>query len=569
MKTPKKANSERPAAAPLAGTKALGQAARTPGAQALPNGAGREPAHGQPRVARLSDPAAGRISAKPVPAADQSSSPAAGGGGGDDELLFADEAPHLETRVTGPRIIRVGSPAHYRVAIENLGSGPARQLVAKIQLPVWAALSEAKSSTGDTQTAAPTGSFNTLVWNIGRLPAHGKEQLDLTLVPQKGEQLELAITSTFAPPSSRAVVEVQEPKLQLVVSGPDEVLYGEVKRYELMLTNPGTGPAENVVLQLLPLGGGTKAADVQQVGTLPAGSSRRVEVEFVARQSGTVVVKARAEASGGLRTEVAKDVFVRRPALQAEIEGPGTAYTGVVATYRIHVSNPGTAAAQTVTLSTSLPQGAEYVDASDGGRYIAEEGKVIWRVGALEADADRFYELQCMLKTPGKNRLEVLTEGTGELSDAAATATEVIAVADLTLDLIDPTGPVAVQGEATYKIILHNRGSKRAEGIKVVAYFSDGIEPLAAEGASHEIEVGQVVFGVIESLDAGGKMVLKIRAKANRAGNHICRTEVVCEAAGTKLASEETTRFYGPEGLRSTTSQAAVPRSASLPKGRR
>ncbi len=40
-------------------------------------------------------------------------------------------------------------------------------------------------------------------------------------------------------------------------------------------------------------------------------------------------------------------------------------------------------------------------------------------------------------------------------------------------------------------------------------------------------------------------MVLKIKARADQPGNLVFRAEVNCQAAGAKLASEETTLFYG------------------------
>ncbi len=519
---------------------------------------GRQPHDGQPtdtprladtprvatppraKVARPQAEASRRVAATPVDSTGQRG----------DNLLFSQEAPYLNTRVTGPSTVSVGTPARYQITIANLGNAEAQQLVAEIHIPVWAAVSETKASTGTAQVQPASGQShhgNDLHWELGQLNAGGREHLDVVLVPQRGEPLELAVTNTYDHPSSRTVIEVQEPKLHLVVSGPDEVLYGETKRYELVLSNPGTGPAENVVLQLLQLGGGSRVADMHKVGTLPAGATRQIEVEFVARQSGTVVVKARAEARGSLKSEVAKEVFVRRPGLEVEIEGPQAAYTGTLATYKVHVSNPGSATAQSVSLSASLPRGADYVDATDGGRFVSDEGKVTWHIGGLPADTDRIFELRCLLRTPDKNRLEILAEAESDLSDAAAMSTDVLAVADLTLNLIDPSGPVAVNGEATYKVLLYNRGTKRAQNIDVVAFFSDGVEPISAEGTAHEIRRGQVAFATIANLEAGGKLTLKIRAKATRIGNHVCRTEVVCESTDTRLAAEETTRFYGSD----------------------
>ena len=70
----------------------------------------------------------------------------------------------------------------------------------------------------------------------------------------------MAVRWSFAPPDATTHVQVQEPKLQMALAGPQDVLYGETKVYTITLSNPGTGDAENVVLNLLPLTPNTEAA---------------------------------------------------------------------------------------------------------------------------------------------------------------------------------------------------------------------------------------------------------------------------------------------------------------------
>jgi uncharacterized repeat protein (TIGR01451 family) len=393
--------------------------------------------------------------------------------------------------------------------------------------------------------SSQTGEENTLVWMVPQLDAGGREQLDLKIVPHRGQSLELAVLSTHAPPASRAVVEVQEPRLGVMLTGPAEALYGETKRFELMLSNPGTGIAENVVVHLLRVGGGDRVADEHRVGSLQPGMSRRIDVELDARQAGTLLVKAQASAEGGLRAEATKEVLVRRAALHIDVDGPAALYAGTLASYRVQLSNPGTAAAQATTLTVVLPAGAKFADCSEGGNFRAEEGKVVWNIGTLDAEAQRSLDLKCLLQSPGKNRMEAYAEASGELNDSAAVTSDVVAVADLALDVSDPSGPVPVGEDATFEIQIRNRGTLRAERIDVVAFFSDGIEPASAAGAGYEIGPGQVVFRTLDGLDAGRELVLTVKAKAIRPGNHICRTELVCRSADIKLADEETTRFYG------------------------
>ncbi|GAG05066.1 unnamed protein product, partial [marine sediment metagenome] len=88
------------------------------------------------------------------------------------------------------------------------------------------------------------------------------------------------------------------------------------------------------------------------------------------------------------------------------------------------------------------------------------------------------------------------------------------------------------------------RGSKQADGVEVMAYFSEGIEPIAVSGANHTLGPGQVLFQGIGTLEAGKEVLVKITARANTPGNHMFRAEVHCKPLSTKLVSEETTHFF-------------------------
>jgi hypothetical protein len=159
-------------------------------------------------------------------------------------------------------------------------------------------------------------------------------------------------------------------------------------------------------------------------------------------------------------------------------------------------------------------------------------------------------ELKCIVKSPGANQLRVAAAtGAGDLSDSETAETNVVALADLKLEVTDPTGPVAVGSPAVYEIRVQNRGASAAKDISVIGLFSEGLEPDQAEGATSTMADGRVTFGSIEELAPGRDVTLKIRAHATQAGTHVFRAEVLCRDAEAKLAAEETTRFYADEVL--------------------
>ena len=165
--------------------------------------------------------------------------------------------------------------------------------------------------------------------------------------------------------------------------------------------------------------------------------------------------------------------------------------------------------------------------------------------------------MQCDLTVGGQNQLVARIQGTDDqlASDSAVTTVE--AIADLKLIVNDPKGPIPVGQDAIYEIEVVNRGSKAAQDVQLVAQFSDGIEPAAASGQRAEIVPGQVVFEPITNIPAGGKVAVRITARASVAGNLRFRAELNCGTPETKLVAEESTRFYGGAATNSSSSAPA------------
>lgn len=469
-------------------------------------------------------------------------------GGGDPNVLASNQTPVLTADIRGPKQILIGREAVYRVRLQNQSDVAAEGIVAMVRIPAGADVANTTATQGMVQQGQDAQAKGQLQWQLARLERHASETLELHIVPRENRPLELGITWTIAPVGSRAVVEVQEPKLQLEVDGPAEVHFDRPQVFKLTISNPGTGSAENVKIDLIPPGGKEDEKETvtsHPLGDLAAGASQTVEVELTAREAGKMFVNAIASAEGGLTSNASKEVFCRKPELEVDWRGPATKYAGTMATYFLRVRNPGTAPAEDVTVRASLPEGADFTSASEGQMFDTKTREVSWRVGTLRPGDDNYMELKCMLKNPGNNQLKITAAtATGDLTDTKTAATNVVALADLKLNVSDPSGPVAVGSTAVYEIRIENRGASSAKDVNVVGLFSEGIEPEQAEGAMYTVTDGRVSFKTIGDLPAGRDVVLRIRAHAVQPGTHIFRAEVLCRDLEIKLAAEETTRFY-------------------------
>ncbi len=463
-------------------------------------------------------------------------------------VLQTTQQPVIVSHVEGPRSILVGREATYQVTLENTSSRAASQVSAEITVPEWAELLDAMSTSGVVERSASDVGPGALKWKISELKPHGSQALRLRLIPRSGRPLQLGVRWSQAPVQTQAVVEVQEPKLELAISGPQEVRFGKAQRYRLTLSNPGTGMTEQVALRLIPPGGDAQSATTQQIGSLKPGEVKDIDLELTAREAGQLMIQADAVADGGLKAETTKTVQCIKPELAVDWRGPDRKYAGTEAAYYFRVSNPGTAATDPVDMSVKLPAGAEFVTASEGYSIDTATGLISWSLAGLEAGEEQFMQLRCKIGRPGTNDFLVsAATSESELKDSKAFQTEVVALADLKLEVSDPQGPLPMADEVTYEIRVRNRGTTGAEHINIVGLFSEGIDPTTVEGAQYSVRDGRVSFHPIKSLSAGQEVLLRIRAKASQVGTHIFRAEVTCPKLDIKLAAEETTRFFEEE----------------------
>ena len=475
-------------------------------------------------------------------------------------VLLRCEQPVIVSNVQGPRRVTVGRPAEYQVTLENISQTTAHDLLATIQAPASAEIAEASASggvvdrrgadsaAGGTSSSAAASAAGAIRWQLYELAPRSKQTLTLQVIPRSGRDMQLGVHWTQAPVGGDASIEVQEPKLKMEISGPAEVLFGKAQRYTLTLANPGSGMAEDVAIELLPPGGDAGSLVHHKVGTLAAGESKKIELELTAREAGQLKVQATATAAGDLRSEAVKAVLCRQPQLQVDWRGPDKQYAGAVATYFFRLRNPGTAPAEQVDVKLNLPVGAELVDASEGHALQANGRTIAWPAASLNPGDERFLQVRCRFTQGGVNQMKVSAQSAdGSIADAKSAAVSVTALADIKLDIVDPKGAAPVGESVDYEIHIKNRGLTAARGVNVIAMFSEGIEPTGVDGAPHEIRDGRVTFRTIDNLAAGAEAVLRIHAKAAKAGTHVFRAEVVCEDIEAKLAAEETTRFFSED----------------------
>lgn len=461
----------------------------------------------------------------------------------DEQVLLTRRSPVLNVQTLGPARIAVGKQSTYEVHVENSGDVAANDVVVTMALPDWADVVGSEATSGAIFAEPGAGGGRQLVWKIGPMEAKVRQKATLAIVPRQSRPIDLAVRWDFTPITSQTVIQVEEPKLNLRLAGPREVRFGEPQLFKLELSNTGNGAADQLVLTMMPLVPGEGAPMQHRLGTLAAGERKVIDMELVARNPGSLAVQMELRSDGPARAQLNETLLVRKANVEVAVDAPKVQFTGAVATYRIRVRNSGNASAEDVRLVAKIPPEAKLIAAGNNGQAASDGQSVQWKLDRLAEGTEQELSVQCQLAREGYTQMKV--EAIAKQVSAEATAvTRVESIADLALEVCDPSGPVPLGQTADYTITIHNRGTKDASDVEAVVYFSQGIEPVSAKGAPFKLQPGQVLFDSIGVVPAGKKVVLKIAAHAQAAGNHMFRAEVYCRPLGTKLVGEETTHFY-------------------------
>lgn len=467
--------------------------------------------------------------------------------------IVASELPGIRVVTHGPSAVMIRQNNEYEIRVENRGSIDANGVLVRALIPDWADVQGKNATVGDIDSQGKKGAER-LVWTIDHLPAGQSEQMFVRLTAARSGTYNLDVDWTLLPQRSVAQVQVHEPRLELAIEGPDQVVYGASQTYKVRVLNPGDGMAPNVVFTLSP---NSTTPQSQRIGDIPAGKEAQFEVELTAQDLGELKIQGLATGDLELRAEKAKTILVSAAKLEAILGGPELKYQNTEAVYNLQIQNLGTATSRGVMASLKIPSGVKFLGGIDGVEQLRD--RLRWEIAELAPGASRDYQFRCDMVSTGSHLIDFECKGSAAGQASVAIETNVESIADLVLTIKDPPAPAPIGSDVAYEIIVKNRGSREAKNVKAIAQFSHGIEPLRVEGQSGEVVTGQVLFDTIPRIGAGEEVRLRVIAQAETAGNHRFCTEI--RSGDTVLVAEEATHFMSPRSDRVSRRSSDAPLS--------
>lgn len=447
--------------------------------------------------------------------------------------------PRFTARLVGPGEVVVGQPTDYRLVVTNEDAGVLSNVIIELPMPEGIRATYGDPTHGTADVVSAEQEATRLQWRVQELGSGQIASLPLRLIAISPHRFDMALQCKLEPFTGVMALDVQSPQLEMQLSGPQRAEFRIPANYLITLRNTGKATAKDVRVELDAQPYGKSHAVIDEIAP---GDQQTLELALTFEKAGMVTLLADAVVMGRRQASSKLEVAVSRPVLSAKISTPPVAHHSSEIPCVVVLENRGDAPARELLVELSLPPAADLSALPSAGDLEIRGHTVVKRLELLPGGEQVSMQLPLRLTAEGEHLASVkVTDATGSSAEARS-VTHVQAVVDLKLQVTDPMAPAPVGTPVVYELQVANRGSKAAENVRVIAQFSEGIEPTSGDGHPARVVPGQVLFSPIERIAPGETRVLKVQAVAQQGGVHRFRAEVRGEE-DIRLVQEESTRF--------------------------
>lgn len=457
----------------------------------------------------------------------------------DESAALESQSPALTLRWAPLEKFSVGQECKCTLLVKNSGNAAAQEVVVEAFFPRTVRLMNADPF--------PADSRDHLVWKFDQFAAGEEKSIQVTMVPSKRGEAPASATVRFTG-AAATLIKVEEPQIQIAIKGPHEVQVGEAATQVVTISNPGSGIAQDIVLQAIipeglehPRGKKLELA----IGSLAGGESRDVRLPLAAISGGEHSLTVEARGGSGLVQQATTSIKIIAPKLEVALAGPGLRYINRHAQYTVTVANKGSAATSNVRVVEQVPQGFEFAKADKGGKFDATARTVTWFLGQIEAGQTLQLQVELAAKQIGSHEHHVQVSGeSGAVADARV-QTRVDGVSALVMEVADSDDPVEVNSQTGYEIKVRNDGSKAAQNIVISCELPEGVELAEGTGPTkHTVVKGLLTFAPLAELPPQQSVTFRVRVTGRVAGNLRFRAKLTSVSSPEPLVVEELTKFY-------------------------
>ncbi len=456
--------------------------------------------------------------------------------------LDGPQTPNVSIEIRPPgEEIQVGKKAAFLIMVSNRGSVDALDVTVVDKVPRGA-----QFAGSEPQPASAAGEI--LVWELGRIPAGEDRVIRMNIIPEVEGELGSTASLMFASQASSRVLATQ-PKLELAVESPPNVLIGDQQNMVLVIRNSGSGIARNVKLTVdVPenLSHPSGASIEGVLADLHPNESRRIDtLAFSAIQPGIADCVIRVLTDDGVQAQQNVSVDVRAPKLVAQIQGPKERYLQREATYTVAVANTGTATATQLEFAVHLPAGFAYVGCDKpAATYDRARHVVLLRLAELPASAKAPFQISLLPIELGNQSISVKT--TGDLGIVADASTQVVVNgrAELDFTIGQDNGQIEVGATTTYEVRILNKGDKPDRNVTLVIDLPQGSTVVDVSPKGAVANGNQIQFPPIAEMPIRDSRTYRFVVQHNQSGTQKVAARLISENLNVGVMKEVPTFVY-------------------------
>jgi hypothetical protein len=330
---------------------------------------------------------------------------------------------------------------------------------------------------------------------------------------------------------------------------PKQLAVGKPAVFEIRVVNHSEQALTGLVLHgVLPAGLNTpegRTIEGEVGGTLQPGEAKTLRMPTNVVQAGRFTVEAKVTTQTGQAATASAAIEIGAETLQVAQAATTRLFVGRDGDLRIDVTNSTSQVLRHVAVSNRLPEGLDYVMASERGLFQANSRTVHWLIDTLAVGATQTLHLRLYGARPGNYPNTIVARADGGAQAQSTGTIAVQAVADLSLRVIDKDRVLEVGRETSYEILLENPGHSPLSNVRVRVEFPPGMVPKNVQANSpYTQDRKTIVFEPIASLQPQEKAIYRVSAVAQAPGDQRVRFAVVSDQVPTPIVRETSTLAY-------------------------
>lgn len=433
--------------------------------------------------------------------------------------LASAQAPSVFVAKQGAAVLRAGQSQEYSIVVRNLGPGVAAKVLVEDDLPANVRIVSADPM--------PTVQGGRATWVLTGLEPRSEQTFRMLLqsalevkIPQR---LRLGISSgdESDAPAEVAVPRTEATPFKVQLLPPNSIVVGKTGVFKVRIHNQSLKSLLSFVLSgNLPLGLAMQIKDDKgtheerqiegKVDLLIApGEARTLDMPVLATKPGRHTVQIKVT-TGGVEASASAIVEVSGDTLRVQQPTTTRMFLGRDGDLRIEVANPTGATLRNIAVSDRLPEGLDFVAASDRGLYQANSRTVFWLLD-LPAGESKTLVVRLRGNRAGEHQNIVQVKADGLSEQQSTGVIRLDGVADLSLRVVKRDAVIEVGAETLYDIQITNAGTAAATNVKLEVRFPPGLLAKKAEGGTrYTIHGENLVFDPIASLAGQGTATCRV-----------------------------------------------------------